>query len=280
MFPNQVIKSLVGNTCNFYTIAELNIRYNYDNSFIISPDLYIRITNAINYVVNTKFLEASHFRIKGPLQNPLNSFINIQKKGASIWSRIIKRGSLKIKNIEDRQRKTLDRYGIRIWNVDYEHLYQLNASIKYDNQIKFYFYLVLRDGLHTNIHRSKYTNTVDTCTFCNNFRETSEHLLWSCDNVISFRNEVNNNLAQGFYFLKHIANTAKDRILGHCHRGTDNFDFIFYLYLSRYIWISRCKEVLPELQGFKNYLNLCLKIQKSAKILTCLELLDLDNIWI
>ena len=143
-----------------------------------------------------------------------------------------------------------------------------------------FFYLILRDGLHTNIHRSKYTDVPDSCTFCAIFRETLEHMLWSCDKVIDFRNEINNNLSQGFQFLKHVANTSKDRVLGYCNRGSDNFDFIFYLYICRYIWITRCKEGTLDLIGFKNYLNQCLKIQKSAKILTCLELLDIDHIWI
>ena len=192
----------------------------------------------------------------------------------------IKRGSLKIKNIEDRQRKTLDRYGIRFWNIDYECLYKLYSSIKYDNQIKFFVYLIHREGLHTNINRAKYTDTSENCTFCNNFRETTEHLLWSCNIVIDFRIAVNDSLGPEFNFLKHVSNTSKDRVLGYCWRGSDVFDFVFYTYINRFIWLCKIKKNVPELNGFKNYLNTCLKIQKSAGILTCLELLNIDSIWV
>ena len=152
MFPYQLIKGFNGNIPIYFTIAELNFRYNYDASIIISPQLYIRITNAVNYMINTKLAMYDSFVHKAPLQSPLNSFINIQKKGASMWSKIIKRGNLKIKNIEDRQRKVAERYGIRIWNIDFSHLYNICSNIKYDNQIKFFYYLIIREGLHTNIN--------------------------------------------------------------------------------------------------------------------------------
>ena len=112
------------------------------------------------------------------------------------------------------------------------------------------------------------------------YRETAEHLLWSCKKVIEFRNTINSNLSNYFNFLKHVPNTSKCRILCQSQRGSDNFDFLFYTYVNRFIWISKIKKSDPDLLGFKNYLGQCLKIQKSAGVLTCLELLDIDSIWL
>ena len=160
-----------------------------------------------------------------------------------------------------------------------ENLYALNISIRYDNVLRFFHYLILRDGLHTNIHRSKYAGVSENCQFCNLTRESSIHLFWDCHLVIDFRHRVNSRISNEFNFLKLIPNTAKDRILGYRFKEADNFSFIFYTYLNRYIWITKLKEFNLSFDAFKNYLNKNLIIQKKAKSLTCLEHLNISNIW-
>ena len=128
--------------------------------------------------------------------------------------------------------------------------------------------------------RISFAGISENCTFCNRFRETTEHLLWSCDNVIEFRNEIRENLSQEVAFLNLVSNTPKDRILGYCYRGSDNFEFIFYMYVNRYIWLTKLKEGNLSILAFKNYLGQCLKIQKAAGVLTCLELIHINHLWI
>ena len=140
--------------------------------------------------------------------------------------------------------------------------------------------MILRDNLHTNIHRAHYTGISNLCTFCNIFRETVAHLLWDCHVVRAFRTDVNNALTNNFFFLKLIPNTGKDRILGNRFSNADNFGFIFYTYVSRFVWITKLRQTDLDLNNFKNYINNALKIQKSAGILTCLENLDIDNLWL
>ena len=57
------------------------------------------------------------------------------------------------------------------------------------------------------------------------------------------------------------------------------WDFVFYTYLCRYIWVTKIKQTDLDLIGFKNYLHQCLKIQKSANVLSCLELINIDSMW-
>ena len=49
------------------------------------------------------------------------------------------------------------------------------------------------------------------------------------------------------------------------------------LYCNHYIWVTRCKKILPSLNGFKNYFNFEIKIFQQ-----CIEhypdLMYLENI--
>ena len=140
--------------------------------------------------------------------------------------------------------------------------------------------MIIRDGLHTNINRAKYAGVPEECSFCHNFRETSQHLLWGCDHVIELRNEIARNISHDFRFLNLVPNTPKDRILGYRFRGGDNFEFAFYTYINRYIWNTKHRGNPLDFQAFKNYLKSCLQIQAAAGVMTCLELLNINNIWI
>ena len=274
-----MIKTFNQNGHIFFSIDELNVRYNHDNHFNFTPHLYLRMTNAVSNNIREKNLDLNCMPSLLPPQSSMCSFVNLQKKGAAKWGRIIKRGSLKRDNIDKREKLTLNRYGIRIWHIDYSLLYKLNSKIKWDNHIRFFHFLLIRDGLHTNVQRAKYAGISEECSFCHNFRETSQHLLWGCDHVMEFRNEITNNISNEFNFLKLVPNTPKDRILGYRFIGGDNFEFAFYTYINRFIWISKLKNNPLELRAFKNYLNHCLKIQLAAGIMTCLEMVNINNIW-
>ena len=145
----------------------------------------------------------------------MHSYIHLQKKGASKICKIVKNDKLNTSNIEKRQTLTLNRYRIRTNTVQFKRLYILNKSIKFDNSIRFFHFLLLREGLHTNVHRSYYAGVSDMCTFCNNEREYSIHMLWDCNVITNFRNQVNNSISNTFRFLRLVPFTPKDRILGY-----------------------------------------------------------------
>ena len=145
--------------------------------------------------------------------------------------------------------------------------------------IRWHHYLILRDNLNTNTHSVHYRGGTDQCTFCNRERETTDHLLWRCDIVKDFRQRIADNINNEFSFLNLVPNTPKSRILGYTYKGSDNFEFIFYQYINRFIWLSKHRQGWPNIHHFKNYINERLAIQKEAGILTCLELLHLDYLW-
>ena len=117
------------------------------------------------------------------------------------------------------------------------------------------------------------------CQFCNLFRETSIHMFWDCHKVTDFRNLVTNRISNEFNFLKLVPNTPKDRILGYKFKDADDFGFVFYLYLNRYIWITKLKEFTLSFDAFRNYIKKNLIIQKKAQSLKCLDNLNINNLW-
>ena len=104
-------------------------------------------------------------------------------------------------------------------------------------------------------------------------------MLWDCQHVINFRQNINDNIGQDFSFLKLVPNNMKSRILGYSFKGSDNFEFVFYMYVNRFIWLAKLRGMIPTLAPFKTYLKQNLLIQLKANILTCMELLDINNIW-
>ena len=276
-FPIQYIKNTVGENFNFFSKDEIIHRHNFDGTFHLSDLLFQRIKNAISNTFQANNITGSSIPKRGPIQNAMHSFVHIQKKGASKICKIIKNDKLNTTNIEKRQTLTLDRYRIRTNTIQYKKLYKLNKTISFDNSIRFYHFLLLRDGLHTNVHRSHYAGISDMCTFCNQSREYSIHMLWDCPIVCTFRNEINNAISQNFRNLKLVPFTPKDRILGYRFNNADCIEFVFYTYVNRYIWLSKLRQTNPTLLAFKNYLKTMTDIQKKANVLTCLD--NIDNLW-
>ena len=139
------------------------------------------------------------------------------------------------------------------------------------------------DNIETNTRSVHYRSPSDLCTFCGRLRETTLHLFWDCDIVKNFRIEVMNNISNANNLFRQklttIPNTAKARILGNHTTKPDNFAFIFYLSLIRYIWITKLREGIPNIIAFKNFFNAFTKLQKNAKILRCLNNFNSDLFW-
>ena len=158
----------------------------------------------------------------------------------------------------------------------------MNNKIKFCNSLKFFHLLILKNNLETNTRSVHYRSPTDQCTFCNRERETNLHLLWECDLVKIFRaeliNEISNNQLK--FLINRTPNTAKARILGTHFNKPDNFAFVFFLSLNRYIWLTKLREGVLNTIAFKNHFNAFVSLQKSAKILTCLNIFNQDTFWI
>ena len=277
-YPVQIINGYTNNTFTFHSKERLEQIYNIDN---IPDNIYFKMTTAVTNFCTTQNIKPDNLPDleERPFMSLALKLLTLQYKGCSKWVYILKKSKFNKTNIEKRETQCETRYGIRHRQMKWTYLYKLNSSIKYDNTIRWHHYLILRDNLNTNTHSVHYRGGTDLCTFCDRERETTDHLLWRCDIVKDFRQRIADNINNEFSFLNLVPNTPKSRILGYTYRGSDNFEFIFYQYINRFIWLSKHRQGWPNIHHFKNYVNERLAIQKEAGILTCLELLHLDYLW-
>ena len=211
----------------------------------------------------------------------LRSFGLLQLKGCNRWSKLLKYSKLNNQNIVKRERKWEDRMGIRNRSINWKKIYRINEQIKFCNTLRFFHLILIKDNIETNTRSVHYRSPSDLCTFCNRERETSYHLFWNCDIVRNFRNEVFNSIANHNFkiALNSVPNNAKSRIIGTHAIKADNFAFVFFLCLNRYLWITKLREGQPNIIAFKNHFNSFAKLQMSAKILRCFRNLKCSRAW-
>ena len=79
-----------------------------------------------------------------------------------------------------------------IHSVDFwDGIRKLNASISFNNNIKWLQFQIIRNSLQTNYIVSHFIRTVShLCKYCNNFSEKISHLYWDCVYVKTFLNET------------------------------------------------------------------------------------------
>ena len=96
----------------------------------------------------------------------------------------------------------------------------------------------------------------DLCTFCNEERETIEHLFADCELVLQFmalvkEQLVNHNIVNNDFDINNqllIFGFCKDK-----KKTTDEALFYFFQVVKYFIYKSRCEETLPFLNVFKRY---------------------------
>ena len=289
---NAIFKSIVpyafqfmkgydeNNQILFHTNEEMRERY---DEFIVNDNFYNRVITAIksglqrlNITHEDIYTENNY--VHGPA---LTSFINLQKKGCNRWSRLIKLSKLNNFNVSKRERKWEERLGIQNFEINWPKLYKLNEQIKFCNHLRFFHFLILKGNLETNTRSVNYRTATDQCTFCNRERETNDHLLWNCVKVREFRSNVHNAISNHprKISLQSVPNTCMDRVLGTFTTKADNFPFMFYLTLNRYIWLTKLREGELNILAFKNHFDSFFKIQKSARVVECVSTLDLNTFW-
>ena len=93
-------------------------------------------------------------------------------------------------NIVKREGKWHDKLNLNLGLINWDQLYKLNISLNYDNNLKFFHFLILKFNLFTNDQAHHARGGLDLCYFCQNVREDTYHLLYECNIVFNFYNEV------------------------------------------------------------------------------------------
>ena len=189
LYPLQFIKFAdEGGFIDFYTYEEF---VNNHPIFLEHEDLFGRIIDAISNTLDEKNVDMSSFYKDCNIPaTTLSNFVNLQRKGCSKWSKTIKKATLSDKNIKAREIKWENRLGMRAGRIDWKHLYCLNANMSFCNHLRFFHICIVKDNLETNTRSVHYRSHTENCTFCNLLPETCLHMLWDCNVVKTFRQEI------------------------------------------------------------------------------------------
>ena len=259
---------------------DFNMRYRNDVRF--DANFYNKITSSITNMIENFNLKYDDFINLSLCHNmpAIQTFAGLQHKGCNVWSKIYKKSKYKFDNIKIREAKWHTRLNMPEGAIDWKQIYHLNSTIKFDNHLKFFNLLVIKDNLETNTRQVHYRVDSNLCTFCNQEPESTIHLLWNCPLVRTLRREISRNIADNYYFLNNnIPNLPRYRILFHGIRDSDSLKFVFYLNLNRYIWLTKHHGGILNFEAFKNFIGSFIKIQKNAEILTCIEDMEPEDLW-
>lgn len=118
-------------------------------------------------------------------------------------------------------------------------------SISNQAELTFFQYRIVHRLLMTNYRRSKWDREVSPlCVFCHNSVETVVHLLCDCEIVKPIWNFVRKWLSK---LLRDTFELSNAEIIFNDFRGSHKaFINSVILYIKRYIYVSKCKNVKPQ----------------------------------
>lgn len=159
--------------------------------------------------------------------------------------------------------------GVRKWNnlfqnLNWKSIFDKCFATTSDNQLRWFQYRIL----HRLLPTARYLflrNIVDspTCSFCENEEETIQHLLWHCDTVATFWNDLQQLIANTCTHLVNFSLHEDLVIFG----VRDNFftnPVLDFIILMGKFFIYKCKFTnnTPTIPGFQAYLKNRYKLEK------------------
>ena len=140
---------------------------------------------------------------------------------------------------------------------------------------------MIRYNLETKRYSINYRDQNDLCTFCGNNPENMIHLMFNCTHVQNLITEVRNSINRVIFdFSPEYLNDPFKMLLGHNIDTPDCRNFILGINIARYTWISKQKENIPTLNGFKNFFKFFIVKQKFVGKIECLNAINPNDIWL
>ena len=237
-----------------------------------------QIRNAINSL--DRLLPELNTTDAAPHLNPdaptlIHAALHRHRKGSSHWTKTLRQNPTVIEKIKTKQRRWITVIGPQT-DAFWKQQYLATHKIKFDNKIMLLHLQSIKRTLRTNIFVSKFVPEITSnCTFCNQHRETIEHLLHSCQHTQDFIERVNDELP--LWTRNQPLAGPKDTIF-----LDDRFKDIYErdllkLMIKDFIWKNRCLHT-PEnltIANFKEYSQKLLTIHHQANTIPCLANRDL-----
>ena len=236
----------------FYDLDEINEKY----SVHFNRIFYSNLTNCMANLFASKGI-FTYKDIDMPIYPSIIKFTRKQKKGCSFYSKLLKYDKLKKDGIIARHNKWITHMNIQQNTIDFYRLYKFNMKITFDNRLRFFHLQLIRLGLTTKRQTRHFVdNHLDNlCTFCSSEPETIIHLLFECNVSQTFIGEVKNNISVFYNYDESFLLNPLAFLTGALLRSPNDRTFILILNMSRFLYISKCKEELPSFAGFKNFFN-------------------------
>ena len=149
------------------------------------------------------------------------------------------------------QQELNQHFSINFW----DDARKLNASINFDNSLKWLQYQIIRNSLQTNYIVSHFRPDVSSiCSYCQseNSSEKISHLFWTCLRVSEFLDEV-------FIFMANSGivyqPTKIDFLFGFTKEKFYGLNNYISLIIKKYIWLTKFRTGVLSLVAFKSLLK-------------------------
>ena len=182
-------------------------------------------------------------------------------------------------NIQKRQLVFEQKLNLQPGSVFWNKIYQFNMTIKFNNNYRFFHLQIAKYNLFTKKHAAHFRENNNLCCLCNNEPEEMSHLLFNCNIVQDLIREIRNCLTVMYPYDPVYLNNPEKFLLGIGFKHADNLTFLLTINIARYVWISKHKNNIPSLAGFKNFFNYFIKTQKYVGILDSLQNINIEQIW-
>jgi len=248
------------NSTVFLSEIELGAKFGVE----VDTNSYISLKHVVRVGVQKMNLSLDRINIESPYQPPLVRLINYSVQGCNKWVKLFKRLEFSNKNLQIRERKWENELralqGIDFW----EKTYKQTRDIFFDNKLKWMQFQIVRGTLKTNKIVSKFIQGINAnCTFCENYIENILHLFWECEKVSTFLVSIYNYFVTRWDSISPIPN-RKDFIFGIKTKNMYSPENLLILYVKYYIWVTRCRKVNLDINGFFNWFKFELKINHMS----------------
>lgn len=239
------VKDLIDDNGSFLSLLDFKNKYN------LEENNFLNYTGCLNVI--RKFARKKNIIFDVDMVYPENNLIQ-QKllfpiKGCRFYYDIFNNMTIKHKFCS----KWEDKLGME---QDWESIFQLTNKIK-DTKFKWFQIRVVSRILGTNVtlHQMHLKND-NLCTFCELHRESIDHLLFECQFVSNFWNELTNLLVNNNCVIGNFLIDKSVALFGYCEYSKKDCVLYYVLLAARFfIYRCRCNGQIPVLITFIGYLS-------------------------
>ena len=268
MFP--ILANKVKNVADLYipgTAEVLTRDWMEMHNLIVAEEVILEIKYILKQTFNK--LGLGELRISAPLlpyRPLLIEIANMSQKGCSHFCKLLK-GKLCTPNImRTREEKWHLELGYVLGRQFWIRTYNLTATIKYDNKLKWLQYQICRNSLFTNVKVHKVHQHISPlCTYCESHEELIGHLFYSCNKITQLWSEIVAWLAALNINLKV---TEKVVLFGINSEESTSVLNTVILSVKHFIWITKFGSKNLSVALFQKYFFKKLQEKKDAFVVS------------